>query len=158
MILTNSSTSPGTTTSGPNLKNPETRPEVPAPIARPTIATAEIPGLPNRMTAAALLAPINNWEFAERVWTGLRPHLRTRLWVLEALQSRSHVPHPGIARESEELEQLASEIHRVEDEVDQVLQRRSSLSEFSSLLERRLAPCLGQLEQLQQALHERHYA
>jgi hypothetical protein len=127
--------------------------DLPDPASR---AAAELADLKSRVSAARLLIPINNWEFAARVWTGLRPHLRTRLWVLEALQAREHVSESAQASESSRLGDLAIEIRRVEAEVDQVLARRSCLTEFSSLLEHRLAPCLGQLETLQQALHARH--
>lgn len=112
--------------------------------------------LSSRVSAARVLVPINNWEFAERVWAGLRPHLRTRLWVLEALLAREPLANADDGSGLSSLARLASEIHQVESEVDEVLNHRSSLSEFSSLLEERLSPCLGKLEQLQEALHERH--
>lgn len=112
--------------------------------------------LPSTVVAARLGVPIDNWEFAERVWAGLRPHLRTRLWVLDTLQARGVLP--GGAEEAAHLDQLVVEIHRVETEVEETLRKRSSLTQFSSLIEERLAPCLRQLEHLQEALHERHGA
>ncbi len=115
-------------------------------------AAAEPAPVTPGVSTTPFLTPINNWDFAERVWAGLRPHLRTRLWVLETLQARSR---PSPAPSGNPLEGLVAEVRKVEVEVDEVLRRRDSLSEFSSLLKLQLAPCLGRLEQLQQALHER---
>jgi hypothetical protein len=134
----------------------------PASESRNTPAAAPSTGggvksLKDHVATAQLFAPIDNWEFAERVWVGLRPHLRTRLWVLDALLARGTVPVPGAVEEAIRLDKLAVEIHHLETEMDEVLRRRTSLTEFSTLLERRVAPCLGQMESLQQALHEHHH-
>lgn len=110
--------------------------------------------LQSRVQTARLLVPINNWDFAERVWTGLRPQLRSRLSVLESLFA---VPSlcGGRSRETwTALDRIAREIHEIETEFEAVLGRRGRLSEFSVLLERRLTPCLCKLEQIQDALNE----
>lgn len=95
------------------------------------------------------------WAFAERVWSGLRPHLRIRLWVLESLRRRGGAAGSGTAGEPGGLDRLAEEVRSVETEVDEVLRRRRDWESFSILLVGRLATCLGQLERLQQDQHER---
>ncbi len=125
----------------------------PAPTAAQRVG-AGLRDLKSRVSTARVLVPINNWDFAERVWAGLRPHLRTRLWVLDALLERGQGTDRNAEEQMTRLEQLATEIREVEAAVDDVLSRRTSLHDFSSLLEHRLTPCLGQLELLQEALHQ----
>jgi hypothetical protein len=138
----------GTVHSPPPMEGPPVKPAAPG--------SGNLKDLKTRVAAAQLFQPIDNWEFAERVWVGLRPHLRTRLWVLDALLARGTVPVPGAVEEAIRLDKLAVEIHHLETEMDEVLRHRTSLADFSTLLERRVAPCLGQMESLQQALHEHH--
>jgi hypothetical protein len=163
------STSPKLSVPSALLPLPEAKPNLNGAVAErvtvvppngkstsPPVAAAALTEIPSGVVGGSMLVPIDNWEFAERVWVGLRPHLRTRLWVLDALLARATVPVPGAVEEAIRLDKLAVEIHHLETEVDEVLQRRTSLTEFSSLLEHRVGPCLGQLERLQQALHEHH--
>lgn len=116
------------------------------------IAAAHLGQLRAR-AAAKVMVPIGSWEFAERVWMGLRPQLRTRLYLLEGLRRRFAMP-TAEAGELDELGQFAREIQQIESEVETVLRRRASLDEFSTLLEERLTPCLWHVEALQKAFDE----
>lgn len=110
--------------------------------------------LRSKVRTARLLVPINNWDFSDRVWAGLRPQLRSRLCMLETVLAVPCLPGSRPPVELTAFDQVAGEIYQIEAEVEQVLRRRTRLSEFSVLLERRLTPCLDRLEQLQRALNE----
>jgi hypothetical protein len=87
------------------------------------------------------LPSVENWEFAQRVWAGLRPHVRTRLWVLEARRVREAAA--GCVGAAERLGRLADEVREVEGAVEEALQSRRALEDFNELLARRLVPCLA---------------
>ncbi|MBX3743698.1 MAG: hypothetical protein KF833_00165 [Verrucomicrobiae bacterium] len=127
----------------------------PAPPTFPLAGGDDGPGPGGRMGEAAGAGSEDPWAFAERVWSGLRPHLRTRLWVLESLRRRGRTMAAGGDWEAGQLDRLADEARRLEDEVDEVLRRRRDWESFSNLLAGRLATCLSQLERVQQDQNER---
>lgn len=109
-------------------------------------------GLPNwppvgGLAAKAVPLPsVENWEFAQRVWVGLRPHVRTRLWVLEARRVREAAA--GCVEAAERLGRQADEVREVEGAVEEVLRSRRALEDFNGLLATRLVPCLAREDEV----------
>lgn len=92
------------------------------------------------------LPPVENWEFAQRVWSGLRPHVRTRLWVLEARRVREAAA--GCVEAAERLGRLSDEVREVEGAVEEALRSRRALEDFNELLATRLVPCLAREDEV----------
>lgn len=109
-------------------------------------------GLPHWPTGGGLavkavpLPSVENWEFAQRVWVGLRPHVRTRLWVLEARRVREAAA--GCVEAAERLGRQADELREVEGAVEDALRIRRALEDFNGLLATRLVPCLAREDEV----------